>query len=368
MSGRMPHEWSLYLSTALSITLLSLLLGCSAKPREFIHRTLTYDGVDREYFVHLPNGNNRANQAVVIELHGYTSTATGFAAYHGTNRHADAHGYIAVYPQGTHFKDPTSRDTSEITSWNDLAANLGPRDAGPHCAIDSDPYPCPPDCGTCNRCAWTSCADDVGFIEKVLDQVEEEFKTDRRRAYLLGVSNGGMMTWRMGCNLSHRFAAIAPIIGQLAPGYACAPESDTPAIHLFGGMDSTVRFDGTAGSDGFRYTSAADAARVWTKSMNCKSGPVPWKNEHSELAKLQCTAYRDCEVTDHEVISCIDPVGGHDWPSQRIQSIASATCVSDAQIKSMPGQTRCEAASDDYTSHGMDLIWSFFSRYALDDH
>ncbi len=356
-----------------SLWLVVLILGaCSAREHlpsmtagddSMLRRVIQHDGIEREYFVHVPESAG-PSAPLVVAVHGYTSTATGFAAAHNLNPHADANNYIVVYPQASHFSVDTMNNTGyRITSWNDLAANLGPTTEGPHCIDNSTQYPCPPECGTCNRCAWTSCYDDLGFIDKMLDEVVAEFATDSGRTYLLGVSNGGMLALRLGCNLSHRFAAVAPIIGQLAPGYACGPSVDVPLLHLFGGEDDTVRFDGKPGADGFIYTTAEKTAKVWADTLACEAGPMSWENRFSRTLGVTCAAFSSCRREGHEVVSCLDPDGGHDWPGQRVQSIP-ATCVAPLQYDSMPGQTRCPESPADGVHAGMDLVWHFFQQYS----
>ena len=146
----------------LTITLLSLLLaGCAGETAdsgnndeaEPERRVLMHAGLEREYFVYLPPGADDAPVPLVLALHGYTSTATGFDNYHGVSRHAREHGYMLVVPQGTHFVPQGG--TQRITSWNDLAANVADDLELPHCTSDRNPYPCPPECGECGRCAWT---------------------------------------------------------------------------------------------------------------------------------------------------------------------------------------------------------------------
>lgn len=330
--------------------------------QQMLRRVVVHDGIEREYFVHVPTGVEEP-LPVVLAIHGYTSTATGFEAAHDLNPHADQNGYIVVYPQGSHFSvEEPNGSTYRVTSWNDLAANLDPKPEGPHCVDDAAEYPCPAECGTCNRCAWTSCYDDVGFISKVIDEVQLEFTTDPRRYYLLGVSNGGMMALRLGCNLSARFAAIAPIIAQLAPGYACGPSVDLPMLHLYGGQDNTVRFDGLPGGDGFVYTTAARSTEVWAEAMSCKAGPASWKNEYSQKIGLACSAWSDCATVDHEVVSCMDPEGGHEWPGQRVVSVPP-TCVTPEQYLAIPGQEHCPESDGELMRDGMDLVWDFFNRY-----
>lgn len=332
-------------------------------------RAMVHDGVQREYFVFVPK-SKKSIPPLVLGLHGYRSTATGFEAFHGVNRHAARFGYIAVYPQGQHFR--TSQQPGfgyQITSWNDMASNLASSDpdSTPHCVADAQKFPCPPDCSSCSRCAWTSCGDDLGFIEKVLNAVELEFHTDPQRHYLLGVSNGGMMALRLGCNLSHRFAAIAPIIGQLAPGFACAPEQSVPMFHLYSEGDDTVRSDGKPAADGFIYETADDTLAAWAHGLSCASGPIGWKNKLSEDNGLRCVAYTDCSIAGHEAVSCGQPDSGHLWPGMSVKG-AIATCATLLQSPSMPEQAVCGSTEDaEYESWGMDLIWQFFQRYTLRD-
>ena len=69
-----------------------------------LKRSIAHNGEMRDYFVFLPLGEFTDPLPVVFGIHGYTSTATGFEAVHGMNRHAQKSGYIAVYPQGMHFR------------------------------------------------------------------------------------------------------------------------------------------------------------------------------------------------------------------------------------------------------------------------
>jgi polyhydroxybutyrate depolymerase len=359
------------------VLIILLLAGCESPgtfsyseeasapaPKPMLRRVLTHDNIEREYFVYLPpQASSGKPLPVVFALHGYTTTATGFAATHGSNRHASAHGYIAVYPQGSHFMvGKAGTDQYQITSWNDLAANIPHPTAGPHCAADSTRYPCPAECGACNRCAWTSCYDDIGFLEKVMDAVSEEFNTNEQRHYLLGVSNGGMMALRMGCAMPLRFAAVTSIIGQLAPGYDCSPEENLPLLHLVGGRDNSVRPDGAAGADGFMYTSAAITAKTWAAGIGCSDESQLWSNQVSRSAGLSCTSYSDCLQQTSEVVSCMDPQATHVWPGQGVAGVP-ATCITNEQKASMPTQPLCPPEDGEYTHWGMDLVWDFMSQH-----
>ncbi len=47
----------------------------------------------------------------------------------------------------------------------------------------------------------------------LLNQVEKNYKVDKSRVYLTGLSMGGYGTWNLGTTYPERFAAIAPICG-----------------------------------------------------------------------------------------------------------------------------------------------------------
>ena len=87
--------------------------------------------------------------------------------------HADAKGYIAVYPESTRFRVDGSRRIS-ISSWNDGACASSPGPEGPTCTADSFQYPFPDECGPA-RCNWCNCVDDVGFVAAMLDEIENAY-------------------------------------------------------------------------------------------------------------------------------------------------------------------------------------------------
>jgi polyhydroxybutyrate depolymerase len=325
------------------------------------HHTFIHDGILREYFVHAPGGHD-GELPVVFAIHGYLSTATGFAAYHDLRAHADENDYIVVFPQGSHFVSDSDQGPQRITSWNLPGDALPDPAAGPQCSKDAVRYPCPPECGECGRCGWSSCYDDLGYFEKLLADVESTYRTDPDRYYAMGVSVGGMMALRLACSLHDRVAAIASVIGQLPAGYNCGPDAQLPMLHLYSAKDNAVRPDGKPSGDGFIYTSAAATARTWAEALRCERGPESWTSRASRLAGLECTAYRACAVSGQEVVSCVSPDGTHHWPGKRPGG-AYPTCVTSQQAQTLPEQRRCEPRNDYGPHRGMDLIWAFFRRY-----
>ena len=133
-------------------------------------------------------------------------------------------------------------------------------------------------------------------------------------------------------------------------------------LHLYGGEDNTVRFDGLPADDGFIYSTAAITAEVWADALSCRSGPDVWQNELSQLAGLACNAYSDCAIAGQETISCMDPDQGHGWPGQEAADVPAA-CVTAEQYASLPDQLHCPPGDEAFTHLGMDFVWEFMHKY-----
>ena len=78
--------------------------------------------------------------------------------------------------------------------------------------------------------------DDVLLISTLIDHLKELYSIDTNRVFATGMSNGGMMTERLGCELSDKIAAIAAVAGSLPQALADA----TPA-RPFAAADFQVR-------------------------------------------------------------------------------------------------------------------------------
>ncbi len=278
--------------------------------------TLDVGEGEREYRLHLPSSYDpKTVVPLVLVFHGYTGTAEGEENEHTSfSRSADEHGYAVAYPQGTGF----AVDGQTVTSWNDLACNASPGPEGPICTEDADDYPTPPECGEPRECDWCSCHDDVGFVAALLDEIESAVCVDLDRVYATGISNGAMFVHRLGCDLSDRFAAIAPVAGTIAKGFNCAPRGPrkTSMINLYGTRDAVVPFDGRPAEDGFVYTHTAQVVAAWagTDSQRCSSVETPYPTSRDGRRGFRCTQRADC-ATGAEIVDCAWD-GGHDWPRE----------------------------------------------------
>ena len=195
--------------------------------------TLDEGGLQRHFRIYRPNRVSRS-PGLVIVLHG--SRGTGLEAQTGTGFDAQAHrlGWIAVYPDG--YSD----------GW--------------------EPYGC------CHHAG----VDDVAFIGALIDRLEATDRVDPDRVYVTGISRGGMMSYRVGCELSSRIAAIAPVAGNMATkdGSArevgCRPARPVSVLAIHGTLDPYAPYAGGYSALGhWTYASFNDVIGVWRENDGC---------------------------------------------------------------------------------------------------
>ena len=342
--------------------------ACSDDKSEFntmARYVLEHDGLEREYFVFLPSAyTGNEDYPAAIFLHGYGGTATGTEAEvtEGLNAYAEKFGYVMVYPQGTWFMAGDSPETQrEVTSWNHISDGFDNGPDGPICTDDVVPAVCPPECGTCGKCGWASCNDDVGFLKSLVATVSTDFEVDEDSIFVSGFSNGAMMTHRIACEASELFAAAALVGGRVEPGFECTPTTALPLLQINGGEDQSVPHDGRASSDGYFFASTTAVTEHWSGSNACATVAKEWLSPTIAEENVQCSIA--CGDTDHPVIDCIWPDGNHRWPGTEGFRGSNGYCVSDLQSASMPEKTICIAPDPDAEIWGSQLVFEFFDEH-----
>ncbi|MCH9695345.1 MAG: hypothetical protein K0U72_12615 [Gammaproteobacteria bacterium] len=352
------------------LPLLTLLIaGCSTEtgPAEptMTRHVLQHDGLEREYFVFLPSAYDGQKEfPVALFLHGYGGSATGTEAEvtQGLNFYAEKFGYVLIYPQGTWFMaGDTAASRWEATSWNHISDAFDTGPDGPICAHDENPVECPPECGTCGKCGWTSCHDDIGFLRQLVARITGDLSVDNRSVFVSGFSNGAMMTHRIACEASELFAAAALVGGRVERGFECTPQNRIPLLQMNGGADETVPSDGRVSDDGYYFASTVAVTERWNDGESCGIKLQDWSSATIEATTAQCTIA--CGDTTHPSIDCLWPEGNHRWPGTPGFRGSNGYCVSELQADSMPEQSICIDPDPSADTWGSSLLFEFFDAH-----
>lgn len=244
--------------------------------------TLQSGGRARSYLIYVPSGY-RAGQPIplVLVFHGGGGNAMGIARTTNMHQLAEQYTFIVVYPNGT------ATQRSYRQSWN---------------AGSSPPQ----------GYAEEQNVDDVGFVKTILQQVKQSYAIDPNRVYATGLSKGAMLTYRLACELSDQFAAIAPVAGTLTYN-SCRPTRSIAILHIHGSNDQNVPLEG-GGRTPFsarnaNYPSPLQGLNRWRQQNHCAASPT----QTAVTADTARFAYSGCN-NNAEVIYYIVRNGGHGWP------------------------------------------------------
>jgi len=277
-------------------------------------RRIDVGGRSRSYLLHLPPGHDPAKpMPVVLIFHGAGMNAVMMMSLCGMNAKADQAGFVAVYPNGTGLGEVALT----FNAWD-----------GP------DPLGRPP-------------VDDVAFTAAILDDLGRSIAIDAKRVYATGLSNGGMMCYRLAAELSDRIAAIAPVAGTLAVARV-QPTRPVPVIHFHGTADRIVPMAGVdrRARGALRFRSVDESVQTFVKLNGCPVEPrmvdLPDTADDGTTVKVQ--TWGPGKAGSQVVLVLIEG-GGHTWPGR----------ASPARF--VGRSTRDISAND--------MIWDFFARHPI---
>ncbi|MEJ8842010.1 PHB depolymerase family esterase [Lacibacter sp. H375] len=292
------------------ICIISVFLACrkgksSAKTYRF-NETITVDGLSRSYVLNLPpDYYDNTGFALVIAMHGGGGSATQFESTSKLTEKANASGFIVVYPEGT----------GVINTWN---------------------------AGTCCGSSVSNNINDVKFISMLIDKLVAAYKINPKKVYATGHSNGGMMSYRLACELSNKIAAIAPNGSTMVVTQACNPARAVPVLHMHSKLDQHVVYTGGYGNgvSGVYCPPLDSVLNVWSLKNSCaiQAQVIVNNSNYTHKRWLNCT---NNVTIDYYLTND----GGHGWPG------------------GLPGGPNSDIPSTSINAN--DLLWSFFQQYQL---
>jgi polyhydroxybutyrate depolymerase len=226
---------------------------------------------------------------------------------------ADERGFIAVYPDGLN------------QNWNDGRPEVNPG------------------------------VDDVGFISALIEELISEYGIDPERVYSTGISNGGMFSLRLACELPDKIAAVAPVAALMGENLSrtCSPPRPVPVMFVMGTGDPLVPWEGgkiEAGRIDRGYVlSAAESVSLWVEADGCSRTPAVTylpDEDPGDGTRIRGEVYAGGRDGSEVVMLAVEG-GGHTWPGG-IQYLRERTIG--------------------LTSRDIDageIIWDFFKGFTL---
>jgi len=272
-------------------------------PLESGTHTIMHEGLERSFILHVPENLPSSGIPLVFVLHGYSGTAQNIQRYSGIDSIADTNKFIAVYPEGT-------KDDDGLGFFN----------------VGYDFHP-------------NETVDDVSFIATLIRNLQTNPEISSTDVFSTGMSNGGEMSYMLGCQASNLFKAVASVAGIMFESFSknCNP-SRPPAVLEIHGTDDTVNW----------YGGDSNNSGGWGNYIGIDEGIAFWV-ELNELDQFETINLPDNDSSDgstvifnrywsdqkeNEVWLYQIEGGGHDWPGS----------FGNMDINSS------------------EIIWSFFSR------
>lgn len=237
----------------------------AASAAEPVSRTWTVDGTKREALVVVPE-SAKDKPALVFDFHGHGGTAKHAARAHAL--HKPMPDAVVVYPQGLPSTTPNDPD-GKRAGWQIREKGYDDRD--------------------------------LKFFDAMLDSLGKEFKTDPKRVFVTGHSNGGAMTYLLWAARGDKLAAVAPVAGANVPA-VLVKLKPKPCLHVAGEKDAIVKFAG--------QKLVMDAVKRLNK---VEADGKPWE-KHGTL-------YPAKGSDGAAFVAAVHP-GGHEYPAFTAELIA----------------------------------------------
>ena len=224
-------------------------------PNILTTKTITIDQqigsqiVGRSVIIRAPIVSNAEKKyPLVFAFHGRGGNNTSWV--NTLSQFTDSGAFIGIYPQG------------HLNSWN-----LGPE---------------------------PSTADDVAFVNIILETLLAYTNVDAEKIFAIGSSNGAGMVNTLAAKTQH-FKAIAPVASQLIASIDISSQNKPVSIfQVNGAQDDVIPIDGGERL-GHSFFSAYESARKWAGQFGCDLSPT-----ETTIAGNTSYVFSDC--TDHAVV------------------------------------------------------------------
>ncbi|MEM7241789.1 MAG: PHB depolymerase family esterase [Pseudomonadota bacterium] len=255
-------------------TLLALLLALPAHAQNIRdHKTFIDTKMARSYYLHIPKSAG-PNAPLVVALHGMGGHAYALRHGIGIDRMAAENGFAVLFPQGANLANGTTSHWNAGFDFSDV--------------------------------------DDISFLTRLTETIAHRHGLDTTRIYLLGISNGGYMAYRLACQSPGLFAGLASVAGTMggADWQNCPARKPLSILHIHAYDDQYIPYDGfTHWASGWGGVPAVpDMISFWVDQFNAKAVEAGRSLPQTDILRFR-NERRDVEI---KLLS----LKGfrHDWP------------------------------------------------------
>lgn len=248
------------------------------------------NGVKRDFRYYLPKHAKGVSLPMIIGLHGGGDTPKSFESYSRFSELSATSGsFITVYPKA---KDK---------HWND------------------------------GRDGLKGGIDDVGFVKTLIGLLPH---VDKNEVYVVGMSNGGLMTQRLACEIPQMFQGVGVVAATMSETLStlCTSKKPLKSVFFFGDKDSAFLDNGNLVNPvkptqiRGQHIGIEKTLALWKKRNGCQSSKLTreinklnkkWGKEKEDGTSIKVHDYKGCKkpMRYYEISG-----GGHRWPDSEAKN------------------------------------------------
>ena len=232
-------------------------------------RTFTVTGKDpRTYYLNIPaNYSKETPVPLILGFHSRTTNAKELLRSTYIGDFVNDMGFVLATINGS---------VHEYSSWN---------------------------AGTCCTPATDFKEDDVELSSLIIDSISSSYSIDPNRIWAIGHSNGGMMAYRLACDLSDKISGVAIVGGALMVD-SCNPSKPVSILHIHGDNDETIPF---TGGGKFDVPDIQSSVIKPNAKFSCDIAP----NEITPTVRVNQVAWNCERGAQTKLTNYLD--NGHEW-------------------------------------------------------
>ena len=274
-------------------------------------KTMTWDGVERQYIEYVPSSYSASQPAAVMFLlHGMGDTMNNMFQATQIQNVAEQQGWIVLCPQALDFtyEIPGLGSQDFGACWN----------VGSTISVDFSSMGIPLSFDV----TVNEDADDEGFLMAMLEATKTEYNVDQDKVFFAGFSLGGFMSHRMAINHGDVINAIAAVSGVIGNDLtSLTPVANVNVLQFFGTTDEMITYDGgmiSLQSLGLYNLGlpVEETVEYWRSFNQCDATPVVMQYPDTQNDGLNFELYTYLNGNNDSRVAFIKVYNGlHTWYS-----------------------------------------------------